>query len=118
MSFGNSGTFKNMGGHFWHQKKKKADTVTGVCAVPGTISVLTGTYYTEGPFIAETIIISNPTGAGVVYEIYDGATLLMQATIAANSLLMISPVWIKFFTNIGFDAANATVILTVGGFIP
>jgi len=112
------GQFKNSEGHYYAQKKKKRDRITRLVAIPGTPVILQGQYYTTGPFIAETIEISNP-GAITTFQIFDGAVpLTAVVNIAANALVSLSPVWMPFFTSVNFDAGRNDVRCTMGGWIP
>lgn len=130
--FSGSGTFKNMEGHYWWQKKAKRDRLTGTVAVASTAVTLTGQYYTTGPFVAEDIWICNGETACVWAQLLDGTTPLTcrillapgtacQVTVSdpvAPNFLHMEGVWMPFFTSVNFNASSINVRCTVGGWIP
>lgn len=119
MSFGSSGTHKNMTGHYFHQKKKKRDRITGVVATVNVAVTLAGQYYTQGPFIAETIWICNGDTVTATAQILDGTTALTCLfNIAAGTLVSLTPVWMPFFTAANFLSNSTSVRCTMGGWIP
>lgn len=127
-----SGTFKDMEGHYFHQKKMKRDRLSGAVAVAGTAVTLQGIHYTTGPFIAETIWICNGETVCSWAQLLDGAALLTcrillapgtacQVTVnstKAPNFLNLSPIWMPFFTAVNFNAGSINVICAVGGWIP
>ena len=127
-----SGTFKDMEGHYFHQKKKKRDRVTGSVEVAGTAVTLAGQFYVQGPFIAETIWICNGETMCGWAQILDGAVPLTcrillapgtacQVTVTstkAPNFLNLSPIWMPFFTVVNFNAGSVNVLCTMGGWIP
>lgn len=132
MSFGSSGTFKNMTGHFFHQKKKKRDRLTGSVLQPGSPVTLQGQHYRQGPFIAETVWICNGETECAYAKLFDGATPITcrillapgtacQVTVSdpvAPNFLHLDKVWMPFFTAVNFDASSVNVLCTIGGWIP
>lgn len=130
MAWGNSGTFKDMQGHYYYEKKKKRDRVTGSVTTPGTAVTLTGQFYTTGPFIAETLWACNGDTTCETFQILDGTTALtcdiylapstcltISSTKAAN-FLSLDLIWMPFFTAVNIDASSTEVIVTLGGWIP
>jgi len=125
-------TFKDMEGHYYFEKKKKRDRLTGHVAVPDTPVTLAGQYYVIGPFIAETIWICNGETMCVWAQILDGTTPLTchillapgtecQVTVSdtkAPNFLELTPIWMPFFTAVNFNASSVNVLCTVGGWIP
>lgn len=116
MSYG--GQIKDSEGHYYAQKKKKADRLAGSVAVANTAVILQGIFYTTGPFRAETILVSNPTAGVVTYIILDGAVVLASASVAANAILTLTPINIPFFTSVQFNSNNVNTVCVVGGYIP
>jgi len=106
-------------GHYYHEKKKKRDRVTGL-ATPPVVVALTGQYYTTGPFIAETIWVCNGDSVTAMGQIYDGTTpLTCPFNIAPGTLVTIMPLgWMPFFTQVGWLSDSMFARLTVGGWIP
>lgn len=127
-----TGTFKDTEGHYYYEKKKKRDRITGSVTTPGTPVTLTGQYYTTGPFIAETVWACNGATECESFQILDGTTALTCDiylapgafcclecdTPKATNFLNLSPVWMPFFTAVNIDASSADVIVTMGGWIP
>ena len=125
-------TFKDMAGHYYFEKKKKRDRLTGSVTVAGVAVTLQGQYYVTGPFIAETVWICNGETQCVWAQILDDTTPLTchillapgtacQVTIAnpvAPNLLNLTPIWMPFFTAVNFNASSVNVLCTVGGWIP
>ena len=127
-----SGTHKDAAGHYFYEKKKKRDTLSGNVTASGTPVILQGNHYTTGPFIAETLWACNGDTACGWFQILDGAiprtcrVLLAPGTLCqvtvnstkAPNFLNLSPIWIPFFTSVRLDASSANVIVTLGGWIP
>lgn len=125
-------SFKDMMGHYFYEKKKKRDRLTGSVTIAGIAVTLQGNFYTTGPFIAETIWICNGDTACGWAQILDGATPLTcrillapgtacQVTVnstKAPNFLNLSPVWMSFFTSVNFNAGDVDVVCAVGGWIP
>ena len=121
-----------MAGNFFHEKKKKRDRLTGHVAQPGSPVTLLGQYYTQGPFIAETIWICNGETVCAYAQLFDGLIPLTcrillapgttcQVTVSnpvAPNFLHLDLIWMPFFTAVNFDASSANVVCTVGGWIP
>ena len=119
-----SGTHKDTTGHYYYEKKKKRDRLIShpdgtSILVPGTPTTLQGTYYTTGPFIAETIWVSNQGTETQMFEIYDGGTpLIGWCAIAPGVMVNITPVWMPFFESVNVDVSSNDVKFAVGGWIP
>lgn len=132
MSFAHSGTHKDTAGHFYYEKKKKRDRVTGSVTTGGTAVTLTGQFYTTGPFIGETVWICNGETVCAWAQILDGTTpltcrillapgTLCQVTVdstKAPNFLHMENVWMPFFTSVNFNSDSVNVVCTIGGWIP